>query len=111
MKHFSTEIYEEALNKLTFPHYENFGCVNKACSDLTSRIFDVISKVAPAKTISVKNYTNEQFDGEIAEKIAVRDKVFRKFKKSKLNVDEILYKEARNTVQALIKDKKRKLLL
>ena len=59
MKHFSTEIYEEALNKLTFPHYENFGCVNKACSDLTSRIFDVISKVAPAKTIRVKNYTNE----------------------------------------------------
>ena len=29
--------------------------------------------------------------GEIAEKIAVRDKLFRKFKKPKLNVDEILY--------------------
>ena len=35
-----------------------------------------------------------------------KDKLFRKFKKSKLNVDEILYKEARNTMQALIKDKK-----
>ena len=33
--------------------------------------------------------------------------MFRKFKKSKFSVDE---KEARNTVQALIKDKKRKLL-
>ena len=43
-------------------------------------------------------------------KIAAIDKLFRKFKKSKLNVDEILYREARNTVQALIKDKKRKLL-
>ena len=42
-------------------------------------------------------------------KIAAIDKLFRKFKKSKLNVDEILYREARNTVQALIKDKKRKL--
>ena len=39
-----------------------------------------------------------------------KDKLFRKFKKSKLNVDEILYKEARNTMQALIKDKKRNLL-
>ena len=36
--------------------------------------------------------------------------MFRKFKKSNLNVDEILYKEAKNTVQALIKDKKRELL-
>ena len=36
--------------------------------------------------------------------------MLRKFYKSKLSVDKILYKEARNTVQALIKDKKRKLL-
>ena len=43
-------------------------------------------------------------------KIAARDKLLRKFKKLKLSVDEILHKEARNTVEALIKDKKRKLL-
>ena len=110
MKNFSTEIYEEALNKLTFPDYENFSCVNEAYSDLTSKIFDVVKKVAPTKTIGVKNNTNEWFDGEIAEKIAARDKLFRKFQKSNLSVDEILYKEARNTVQAIIKDKKRKLL-
>ena len=66
--------------------------------------------MAPTKTIGVKNNTNEWFDGEIAEKIAARDKLFRKFQKSNLSVDEILYKEARNTVQAIIKDKKRKLL-
>ena len=29
--------------------------------------------------------------GEIAEKTAVRDKLFRKFEKPKLNIDEILY--------------------
>ena len=39
MKNFSTEIYDEALGKLTFPDYENFGCVNKAYSDLTSKFF------------------------------------------------------------------------
>ena len=39
MKNFSTEIYDEALGKLTFPDYENFGCVNKAYSDLTSNFF------------------------------------------------------------------------
>ena len=107
MKSFSTENYEETLDNLIFPDYENFVCVNKAYSDLTSKIFDVVSKLAPTKTSRVKNNTNEWF--EIAEKIAARDKLLRKSKIS--NVDEILYKEARNTVQALIKDKKRKLLL
>ena len=84
--------------------------MNKAHSDLTSKLFDVVNKVTPTKTIRVKNNTNEWFDGQVAEKIATRDKLFRKFQKSKLSVDEILYKEARNTAQALIRVKKRKLL-
>ena len=74
--------YDETLGKLTFPDYENFGCVNKADSDLTSKMFDVVNKVAPTKIIRVKNNTNEWFDGEIAEKIAARDKLFRKYKKN-----------------------------
>ena len=41
--------------------------------------FDIVNKVAPTKTIRVKNNTNNQFDGEIAEKITARDKLFRKF--------------------------------
>ena len=53
--------------------------------------------MAPTKTIRVRNNTNEWFDGKIAEKIAAQDKLLRKFKKSKLRLDEILYKEARNT--------------
>ena len=107
-KDFSAETYLKALGKLKFPGYENFDCVNKAYSDLTSKIFDVVNKVAPPKSITIKNNTNEWFDGETAEKIVARDKLFRKAKKSKLSVDEILYKEARKTVQALIKYKKRK---
>ena len=47
---------------------------------------------------------------ESCRKNSGRHKLFRKLKKSKLTVDEVLYKEARNTVQALIKDKKRKKL-
>ena len=95
---------------MAFPGYENFGCVYKAYFDLTSKTFDVVNNVVPSETIRVKNNTNEWFDGVIAKNIAARDKLFRKFEKSKLNVDEILYKEARNTVQALIRDKKRKIL-
>ena len=68
MKNCSTDIYEEALSKLTFPDYENFCCANETHADLTSKFFEVINKVAPTKTISVKNNTNEWFGGKIAEK-------------------------------------------
>ena len=54
VKNFTTEIDEEPLGKMTFPHCENFGCVNKAYSDLTSNTFDVVNNVAPTKTIRVK---------------------------------------------------------
>ena len=79
----------EALSKLTFPDYENDGCVNIAYSDVTSKIFDVVNKVAPTKTIIAKDNTNEWFDGEIKEKIATGDKLLRKFNKTKSSVDKI----------------------
>ena len=82
--------------------------MKKAYPDLTSKRFDVVNKVAPTKAIRVNDNTGGWFDGETAEKIDTRGKLFRKFKNLKLSVDEILYKGDRNTVQALIKDKKRK---
>ena len=39
----------------------------------------------------------------VIEQISNRDKLFKKFKKSKLHIDELIYKEAKNTVQRLIK--------
>ena len=59
------------------------------------------------KQSKVKNNSQEWYDGEIAEKIAARDKLFKKFKKSKLHIDKDLFKEARNSVVNLIKKKKR----
>ena len=109
MKNFSTEIYEEALRKLTFLDYENFSCINEASSDLTSN-FDVVNKVAPTKTIRVKGAIQLSILIEsLRKKIVARDKLFKKILKSKLSMEEILYKETRNTVQDLIKDKKEKL--
>ena len=69
MKNVSTDIYEKALRKLTFPDYKSFRCINEAFPDLTSKMFEVINKVAPAKAIRVMNNTNECFDREIAEKL------------------------------------------
>ena len=73
-----------------------------------NKITQVINNLAPYKTIRVKNQSSEWFDGELAEQISNRDKLFKKFKKSKLHIDELIYKEAKNTVQRLIKEKKKK---
>ena len=72
-----------------------------------NKITQVENNLAPYKTIRKKNQSNKWFDGELAEQISNRDKLFKKFKKSKLHINELIYKEAKNTVQRLIKEKKK----
>ena len=67
----------------------------------------VIDLVAPIKSRRIKQNSQEWFDGEFAEKISVRDKLFKKFKKSKLHIDKEIYKIARCEVQKLISYKKK----
>ena len=68
----------------------------------------MVNKIAPLKTVRIKNTSSEWFDREIAEKLSLRDKLFQKFKSSRLNIDWEIYKEARNGVQRLVKYKKKK---
>ena len=57
---------------------------------------NIIDKLAPFKTKQLKNNSQEWVDGEVLESIALRDKLFKKFKHSKTNVDKEIYNEARN---------------
>ena len=67
----------------------------------------VIDNLAPSKSKRIKGTSQNWFDAEIMEKIYERDKLFKKFKKSRLHVDKDNYKEARNEVQKLIPVKKK----
>ena len=67
----------------------------------------VIDKLAPSKTKRIKGNSQEWFDGEVLESIALRDKLFKKFKRSKLNVDKEIYNKARNRSHRLILQKKK----
>ena len=91
----------------SFPNYEIFDNLDVAYSNFITRLDCVINAIAPFKTVRIKNNASEWFDGEIAEKIHTRDKLYKKFKSTKLHVDEEIYKEARNTVQNLIRKKKK----
>ena len=102
------ENFERELKNIAFPNYEKFSDFNSAYSDLLKKITQVINNLAPYKTIRVKNQSSEWIDGELAEQISNRDKLFKKFKKSKLHIDELIQKEAKTTVQRLIKEKKKR---
>ena len=67
----------------------------------------VIDPVAPIMSRRIKQISQECFDGKVAEKISARDKLFKKFKKSKLHIDKEIYKIARYEVQKLIWYKKK----
>ena len=60
------------------------------------------------RTVGIKTTSSEWFDREIAGKLSLRDKLFKKFKSSRLNIDWEIYKKTRNDVQRLIEFKKKK---
>ena len=108
LKNYSADIYEEALGRVNFPNYNNFENINDAYSNFTQKVIGVIDLVAPIKSRRIKQNSQEWFDVEFAEKRSVRDKLFKKFKKSKLHIDKEIYKIARYEVQKLISYKKTK---
>ena len=83
LKNCSADIYEEALVRVDFPNYLNFKKINDAYSNFIQKLMRVIDLVAPIKSRRIKQNSQEWFDGEVAEKISVRDKLFKKFKKIK----------------------------
>ena len=106
LKNYSDDAYKEALEKPSIPNYGSFDNLDLVCSDFISRLESVINVVAPVKTVRIKNNRREWFDGEIAEEIHKQDILYKKFKLTKLYVDEDLHRETRIAVQNLIRKKK-----
>ena len=106
LKNYSAEIFTNALKTFQFPNYNIFRNVNVAYSNLLNKISDTIDNIAPIKETRIKNNAQEWFDNEIAEAMKTREKHFKKFKKSNLQVDYNFYIEAKYSTQKLIKQKK-----
>ena len=107
LKNYSKSNLLEKLSDIIFPDYSLYGDIDEAYSDFTNKLTTVINDVAPFKKINVKNNTGEWLDDEIFEGIRARDKLFRKFKKSKLHADGVNFRKARNRLQTMIRNKKR----
>ena len=78
--------------EINFPDYKNFDNVNDADSNFIQKLMEVIDKVVPVKNKRMKRNSKEWFDREISEKLIIRDKLFKKYKKARLHVDKEIYK-------------------
>ena len=108
LKNYTVDLFCELLKSIHFPKYSTeYNDVNEAYTDIIEKVMSVINKIAPLKEIRIKGNTQMWFDEEVIEEIRIRDKMFSKFKKSKLHIDNVNYKKARNHVQSLIKRKKK----
>ena len=83
---------------MIFPNYEKDSNINKAYNNFFHKLIEVVNKIASLKNVRIKNASSKWFDREIVEKLSLRDKLFKKFKSSHLNIDWEIYKEARNDV-------------
>ena len=91
--------------KLNFPNYQSYNEINEAYNDFIQKIMSVIDKVARIKERRVKQNSQEWFHGEIVDEIKNHDKLFKKFKKSKLHIDKDIYNAARYKVRKMIFNK------
>ena len=106
LKHYTADYYKEALKQIDFPNYEHFGDVNEAYSNFFQKLMTVIDKITPYKSKRVKGNTQKWFDGEVLEKLNLRNKLFKKFKKSRLHIDKELYKKPKYDALKLTASKK-----
>ena len=96
-KSYTIDGYKKALVEINFSKYKNFDNVNDAYSNVIQKLMEVIDKVAPVKNKRIKRNSQEWLD---------RDKLFKKYKKTRLHVDKEIYKRARHSAQNLIAKKK-----
>ena len=103
LKHYTVKLFVEDLQKVNFLNFKSFSNIDAAYTDLVNKLIKIINETAPRKEIRIKNINQDWFDRDVDDSIHVREKLFLRFKKSKLHIDEDIYKKIRNQVQKLIK--------
>ena len=69
-----------------------------------------IDKISPINNKRTKRNSQEWLDNEISEKLIIQDKLFKKYKKSRLYVDKAIDKRTQYSAQNLITKKGKKIL-
>ena len=102
IKGYSAEKVLEILRQIVFPSYLNYPCANNACSDFIYRFVRTINFIAPAKSIREKANSKPWFGNETVSAIHRRDKLYKKFKQSGLEIDKDNLKVAKMYLQKIV---------
>ena len=81
------------MGRVKFHNYENFANLSDAYSNFIQKLMEIIDKIVPIQIKRTKTNSQQWFDSEISEKFRIRDKLFKKCKKSRLNVDKEIKKQ------------------
>ena len=88
VKSYAVDAYKNALRQINFSNCEYFEDVNRVFSDFFQTLMTVIDNVVPCKTKRVKSNIQNWFDGEVIDNIRSRDKLFKTFKKTNIDIDK-----------------------
>ena len=58
----------KSLVQMIFPNYEKYSNANKVYDNFFEKLMEVVNKIAPLKTVRIKNTSSEWFDRKISEK-------------------------------------------
>ena len=92
LKKYTADNFCDNLNDVNFANYSEF---DDAFVDFSDKLMQAVDGIAPYREFRVKGHTEDWFDGEIIEIIKNRDKLLKKYKKSKLDVDHQIYRKAK----------------
>ena len=95
------------MRKINFPNYDTFSNVNLAYTDLVKKISNTRDSVAPIKELRIKTIPKAGLIMKLRMLSKIRDKNFKKFKKSNLHIDYDFYIEAKYNVKKSIKQRKK----
>ena len=94
LKKYTADKFCDKLNDVNFANYSEFDDVNNAFVDFSDKLMQAVDEIAPYREFRVKGHTEDWFDSEIMERIKNRDKLLKKYKKSKLEVYHQIYRKA-----------------
>ena len=93
-KNYAVDSHKETFKQPDFGNYESFDGVNRTYSNFFQKVMTVVDKIALYRFKWVKGNTQKWFDCEVLKKLNAREKLFKKFKKSR-HSDKELYKKAK----------------
>ena len=88
LRNYTVNLLVEGLREVNFLNYRRFSNINAAHTDFLNKLMKVINEIDPRKEISIKNNNHGYSDREVDDLIHVGEKLFSKFKKSKLHIDK-----------------------